>query len=234
MPYDHRLEVATGPGNDSTLRMLRTLNDKSCNRSCVVGSGGASVGYLAHGTATDFMYQELHIPVAMTWEIYGDEQADTRDCFRMFNPLTATSYEQTVQQWSFAIMRLILLLAEHPAVQHLHLPPPGQSAPAGGVAGRQQTFPAPSHSREVSQVSNSEKPHQDAAQHGALGVTHSGVRHVKPFEVYNPTRSLVAGALLFVMTVALWCIARRFLGPARKRGRTGDAAKGKEGASRHE
>jgi hypothetical protein len=43
--------------------------------------------YLAHGTATDYMYEVLKVPLAMTWEIYGDMKAHFNDCFRMFNPL---------------------------------------------------------------------------------------------------------------------------------------------------
>lgn len=31
--------------------------------------------YLAHGTATDYMYGQLHVPVALTWEVYGDASA---------------------------------------------------------------------------------------------------------------------------------------------------------------
>lgn len=44
-------------------------------------------GYLAHGTATDYMYEKLKVPLSFTWEIYGDSKADFHDCFRMFNPL---------------------------------------------------------------------------------------------------------------------------------------------------
>lgn len=43
--------------------------------------------YLAHGTATDYMFEGLHVPMAFTWEIYGDFKAHFDDCFRMFNPL---------------------------------------------------------------------------------------------------------------------------------------------------
>ena len=43
-------------------------------QDCVVGSGGKSVGYLAHGTATDFMFEKLGVPVTSTWEIFGDLQ----------------------------------------------------------------------------------------------------------------------------------------------------------------
>lgn len=28
--------------------------------------------YLAHGTATDYMYSKLGVPVSLTWEVYGD------------------------------------------------------------------------------------------------------------------------------------------------------------------
>lgn len=45
--------------------------------------------YLAHGTATDYMFEVLKVPMPYTWEIYGDFAADFHDCFRMFNPLTA-------------------------------------------------------------------------------------------------------------------------------------------------
>lgn len=50
--------------------------------------------YLAHGTATDYMYDVLHVPLAMTWEIYGDMKAHFNDCFRMFNPLGQKDYKQ--------------------------------------------------------------------------------------------------------------------------------------------
>lgn len=31
--------------------------------------------YLAHGTATDYMYDALRVPISMTWEVYGDLSA---------------------------------------------------------------------------------------------------------------------------------------------------------------
>lgn len=49
--------------------------------------------YLAHGTATDYMYEKLHVPLAFTWEIYGDQTASFEDCVKMFNPITKTSFE---------------------------------------------------------------------------------------------------------------------------------------------
>ena len=51
-------------------------------------------GYLAHGTATDYMHDILGVPFSFTWEIYGDAAADFHDCFRMFNPLTSDLLEE--------------------------------------------------------------------------------------------------------------------------------------------
>jgi hypothetical protein len=39
------------------------------------------------------MYEVLRVPLAFTWEIYGDSAASFEDCFRMFNPITRESFE---------------------------------------------------------------------------------------------------------------------------------------------
>lgn len=39
------------------------------------------------------MFDVLHIPLAFTWEIYGDLQADNDDCFRMFNPVSKAVFQ---------------------------------------------------------------------------------------------------------------------------------------------
>lgn len=44
MPYDHKME---GPGDGSRepmMMLLQTINSLHCRNSCVVGSGGGSVG----------------------------------------------------------------------------------------------------------------------------------------------------------------------------------------------
>ena len=51
-------------------------------------------GYLAHGTATDYMYERLKVPLSFTWEIYGDADAHFYDCFRMFNPVSRDAFDQ--------------------------------------------------------------------------------------------------------------------------------------------
>jgi hypothetical protein len=48
----------------------------------------ALLSYLAHGTATDYMYEVLKVPLSFTWEIFGDASASFEDCFKMFNPVT--------------------------------------------------------------------------------------------------------------------------------------------------
>ena len=54
-------------------------------------------GYLGHGTATDYMYDRLKVPLAFTWEIYGDNEAHFNDCFRMFNPVTPESFDRVIE-----------------------------------------------------------------------------------------------------------------------------------------
>lgn len=116
LPYDHRAEVPKGEGPRAALEILEELNVSSCGGRCAVGSGGKSVGYLAHGTATDYMFDELHIPLPFTWEIYGDVYATFSECYRMFNPTTPLAKEEVVDRWTAAFLRLVLLLPKHPAV----------------------------------------------------------------------------------------------------------------------
>ena len=92
-PYDHIAATPKGPSADATAALLAAVDASACGGRCAKGSGGATVGYLAHGTATDFMYEKLKVPVSSTWEIYGDEEAGFEDCFRMFNPMVGTEGE---------------------------------------------------------------------------------------------------------------------------------------------
>lgn len=92
-PYDHVARAPRGASADATAALLAAVDAAACGGRCAKGSGGAAVGYLAHGTATDYMYDVLRVPVASTWEIYGDEEAGFEDCFKMFNPTVATEAE---------------------------------------------------------------------------------------------------------------------------------------------
>jgi hypothetical protein len=75
----------------------------------------ATHSYLAHGTATDYMFEVLKVPMSFTWEIYGDEEASYDDCFRMFNPLGTQHFEEVSTMWVKALLQLIELLPTHPA-----------------------------------------------------------------------------------------------------------------------
>jgi hypothetical protein len=159
LPYDHVDHIPEGHSSRYTLKMLQELNEAACNGSCAVGSGGKTVGYLAHGTATDYMYVKGNVSIAMTWEIYGDQSAGFKDCFKMFNPVTKAGHSASLIMWTNAIFQLLLQLRSHPALAHLafvaepithlshaHVPAHrgslqdlGTDKPAGVVASRNQT-----------------------------------------------------------------------------------------------
>ena len=128
MPYDHVGQIPDHPSSAHTLQILDELNVQACDNKCVVGSGGKSVGYLAHGTATDYMYEKANVSIAMTWEIYGDQQAHFDDCFRMFNPLTRIGYDAIVTAWTNALFLLLLQVQQHPDVAHLTFKAPESSS----------------------------------------------------------------------------------------------------------
>lgn len=116
VPYDHKNEVPDTGFVERTLDILKKINTKLCEGKCAVGPGGKTVGYLAHGTATDYMHDKLGVGVAMTWEVFGDESAPYEDCFRMFNPLTKSAYDEVVGRWTAAVYALLAELPGHPAI----------------------------------------------------------------------------------------------------------------------
>ncbi|KEH36303.1 zinc carboxypeptidase family protein [Medicago truncatula] len=93
MPYDHKNTTPEGLPLQRMKLLLEEVKQLHCQKRCVIGSGGGSVGYFAHGTATDFMYDVVRVPLAFTFEIYGDGTASSRDCFKMFNPTDLASYD---------------------------------------------------------------------------------------------------------------------------------------------
>lgn len=93
MPYDHKNTTPNGASAHLMRTVLENLNHRHFQDSCLVGSGGGAVGYLAHGTTTDYMYDIVKVPMPFTFEIYGDEKASTSDCFKMFNPVDKTTFD---------------------------------------------------------------------------------------------------------------------------------------------
>ena len=130
MPYDHKAEEASGPTGAGMRAVLEALAKTRCPR-CVVGSGGGSVGYLAHGTATDHVFVKMGVPAAFTWEIYGDEAAGMDDCFKMFNPLERGLHDAVVATWAGACVDLPALLALQPSISGVNAT---ASLPAGADA----------------------------------------------------------------------------------------------------
>ncbi|KAE8057375.1 hypothetical protein FH972_014076 [Carpinus fangiana] len=121
MPYDHKNTTPDGFSAHQMKFLLEEVNRHHCQERCMIGSGGGSVGYLAHGTATDFMYDIARVPMAFTFEIYGDEAASSQDCFKMFNPTDLTTFNRVLNDWSaafFAIFKLgpQQLSEDHPKV----------------------------------------------------------------------------------------------------------------------
>ena len=88
MPYDHVGTLPQGEAAQAQFKLLEKLKEADLLPQCKVGSGGKNVGYVAHGTGTDYMYSVLNVPLACTWEIYGDRTVSSDDCYRMFNPPT--------------------------------------------------------------------------------------------------------------------------------------------------
>ena len=88
-----------------------------------MGSGGKSVGYLAHGTATDYMFDVAGVPLSFTWEIFGDPKANFADCFKMFHPVDEATLAATVANWAAAVLTLVQLLPHHPDIAAMKFTP---------------------------------------------------------------------------------------------------------------
>ncbi|EEF52851.1 metallocarboxypeptidase A-like protein MCYG_01475 [Ricinus communis] len=109
MPYDHKNTTPDESHSWQMRSLLSELNEAHCHKRCMIGSGGGSVGYLAHGTATDYMYDIVKVPMAFTFEIYGDETASSKDCFKMFNPVDLTTFNRVLNDWSAAFFTIFRL-----------------------------------------------------------------------------------------------------------------------------
>ncbi|PKA47823.1 hypothetical protein AXF42_Ash020226 [Apostasia shenzhenica] len=113
MPYDHKNTTPDGFTSQLMKLMLEELNHQHFQGRCLVGSGGGSVGYLAHGTTTDYMNDVANVPMSFTFEIYGDTTASSKDCFKMFNPVDAGTFKRVLSEWSSAFLTLFKAGPEH-------------------------------------------------------------------------------------------------------------------------
>ncbi|XP_037444987.1 zinc carboxypeptidase-like [Triticum dicoccoides] len=106
MPYDHKNTTPDGAPSHLMRSVLENVNHRNFQDSCLVGSGGGAVGYLAHGTTTDYLYDIAKVPMPFTFEIYGDEKASTDDCFKMFNPVDKITFDRVINKWCMAFLIL--------------------------------------------------------------------------------------------------------------------------------
>ncbi|KAK8585231.1 hypothetical protein V6N13_139166 [Hibiscus sabdariffa] len=109
MPYDHKNSTPDRVSSQRMRVLTEELNKVHCHGRCKTGSGGASVGYLAHGTATDYMYDVVRVPMSFTFEVYAGDKTLDEDCFKMFNPVDQTTFERVLNQWCgilFALFKL--------------------------------------------------------------------------------------------------------------------------------
>ncbi|KAE8736186.1 putative HXXXD-type acyl-transferase family protein [Hibiscus syriacus] len=109
MPYDHKNSTPDGLPGQRMRALTEELNMVHCHGHCKIGSGGTSVGYLAHGTATDYMYEAVRVPMSFTFEIYAGDKTLNEDCFKMFNPVDQTTFERVLDQWCATLFALFKL-----------------------------------------------------------------------------------------------------------------------------
>jgi hypothetical protein len=127
-PYDHVARMPTGTGAEAMLDFIKKIDRAHCANACVLGSGGQGVGYLAHGTAADYIYDVMKVPVVYTWEVYGDLEAPYEDCYRAFNPTTKEAHEKLVRDWVGAPITLVSMLPGHPDI-NINLSHGGENTP---------------------------------------------------------------------------------------------------------
>ncbi|XP_008781267.1 carboxypeptidase A6 isoform X2 [Phoenix dactylifera] len=140
MPYDHKNSTPNGLTSRLMRSMLQDLNHRYFQDKCLVGSGGGSVGYLAHGTTTDYMYDIAKVPMAFTFEIYGDLSASSKDCFKMFNPVDKVTFNRVLNKWVATFLMLFEMVPSrlhsiHLAVSSVKLVPIGGNVVDGSLIG---------------------------------------------------------------------------------------------------
>lgn len=163
VPYDHKAEIPIHALQ--ALSILKTINAEVFNNSVVVDSGGKGVGYLAHGTATDYMFEKLKVPITYTWEIFGDLKADYHDCFKMFNPVTEASLDAVLKNWLKAVFILVEQMQNHPSLMGVvkpapppRLPPPLSPPPITQAVVRAAAPPATQPAATTKQVNTTALP----------------------------------------------------------------------------
>jgi len=96
-PYSYAPVTPTGGGEQVVLNVLKSVNGGYCN--CNVGNAGAGLGAItagvAAGTCLDYMWDVLHTPYAMAFEIYSDSTSffNIAPSSTSTEPVTASALE---------------------------------------------------------------------------------------------------------------------------------------------
>jgi len=223
-PYDHKNEEPVGEYPEFARKIGEDINRMHCGKRCVTGSGGKGVGYLAHGTVTDYAFDVVKVPAAFTWEIYGDTQAHFDDCFAMFNPVTKKKHDEVVESWAGAGLSLAHLMRAHPAVGERKEAGGGSSRAALNDAGKEEeaeeSVASSSSSPDPMRLRASENQHHQSLR-GVGQLRASGrLRGSNKINRKGHARSQMFGArdqdidtwkylLIISIFTVLYCIARR-------------------------
>lgn len=73
---------------------------------CAVGAAAATSSYTATGTLCDYLKFNRGVPVAITFEIFGDFERG-RNCFEWFNPKTKTQRDTHMRRWMQIFERVV-------------------------------------------------------------------------------------------------------------------------------
>jgi hypothetical protein len=156
------------------------------------------------------MHAELKVPIAMTWEVYGDDAAPYHDCFRMFNPLTREALGRVTATWAAAALGLLAALPGHPGVPELADLPVAEFFRGAAVAGGGGAV------KGGGAKAAAEAPPRVAAGGGAAAGVRGWAAAVAPG--HEPGFWAAAGVAAAVGALLAWRLARaRLRGGRRKR-----------------
>lgn len=103
-----------GYGEDETinpwLRLAASNIATAHCGECVVGRASHAFGYKAFGTGVDHMYSERKVPLALTVEVFGGNEAH---CSTMFNPQTSAQFEAVMTNWSSLLHTVARIVDAH-------------------------------------------------------------------------------------------------------------------------
>lgn len=120
MPWDSTGELPSSSMVQKDLKYVADVIHGTHCPVCQVGTAEKIFGYRAFGTGVDFMHGIMHVPIALTLEVYGDESAGHEDCFRFFNPASVDGYKDAINNWAHAFETMSVAMHSLKSVQ-IHL-----------------------------------------------------------------------------------------------------------------